>query len=102
MKEGIIILHMCAKFHVQRNSESRDIGSNGGQKGSKWVKMGFFGILRKTSWTIWFLLLVKEDIIILHRCAKFQVQVNFGSRDIGVKKVKNKGLPYLTKVVINP
>ena len=64
--------------------------------------MGVFGIFSKTALTIWFLLLVKEDIIILHMCAKFQVQVNSGSRDIGVKKVKNKGLPYLTKVVITP
>ena len=45
---------------------------------------------------------MKEGIIVLHMCAKFQVQVNSGSRDLGVKKVKNKGLPYLTKVVINP
>ena len=70
-----------------------------GKRGSK---MGVFGIFSQTALTIWSLLLVKEDIIILHMCAKFQVHVNSGSRDIGVKKVKNKGLPYLTKVVINP
>ena len=77
-------------------------GQMGVKRGQKGVKMGFFGILRKTSSTIWFHLLLKEGIIVLHMCAKFQVQVNSGSRDIGAKGVKNKGLPYLTKVVITP
>ena len=73
VKKDIIILHMCAKFQVQAIFRSWDIGSNGGQKGSK---KGDFEIFSKTSLTIWFHLLVKEDLIILHMCAKFQVQAN--------------------------
>ena len=41
---------------------------------SKWVKNGFFVIFSKTGKPIWFHLLVKEDIIILHICAKFRVE----------------------------
>ena len=48
-KEDIIILHMCAKLQVQVIFCSRDRGLNGVKRGQKGVKMGFFGILRKTS-----------------------------------------------------
>ena len=41
-----------------------------GKRGSK---MGVFGIFSKTALTIWFVLLVKEDNIIFHMCAKFHV-----------------------------
>ena len=51
--------------------------------GSKWVKNGFFVIFSKTVEPIWFHLLEKEDIIILHMCAKLQVQTIFRSRDRG-------------------
>ena len=51
--------------------------------GKKGVKNGGFGIFSKTSVTIWFHLLEKEDIIILHMCAKLQVQTIFCSRDRG-------------------
>ena len=51
--------------------------------GSKWVKNGVFGIFSKSSVAIWFHLLEKEDIIILHMCAKLQVQTIFRSRDRG-------------------
>ena len=50
--------------------------------------MGVFWIFSKTSLTIWFLLLVKKDIVILHMCTKFHVQEKPSSRDIGVKGVK--------------
>ena len=129
-KEGIIVLHMCAKRQVQEKSGSPDMGQKGGQKwgirdflknyctdlvpslregryhhftyvcqvtgpdhfsfprqgvkwGSKWVKNGFFVIFSKTVEPIWFHLLEKEDIIILHMCAKLQVQTIFRSRDRG-------------------
>ena len=48
-KEDIIILNMCAKLQVQVIFCSRDRGLNGVKRGQKGVKMGFFGILRKTS-----------------------------------------------------
>ena len=70
-----------------------------GKKGSK---MRFFEIFSETALTISFIFIQKEDIIVLHVCAKFQVRENFCSRDMGQKRVKNKGLPYLTKVVITP
>ena len=60
--------------------------------GSKWVKIGFFVVFSKTSKPIWFHLLKKEDIVILHMCAKLQVWVFFRSRDSvkwGSKWVKN-------------
>ena len=53
------------------------------KRGSKWVKNGFFVVFSKTGKPIWFHLLGKEDIIILHICAKFRVQAIFRSRDIG-------------------
>ena len=45
--------------------------------------MGVFGIFSKTSVTFWFHLLEKEDITVLHMCAKFQVRTIFRSRDRG-------------------
>ena len=51
--------------------------------GSKWVKNGVFVVFSKTSEPIWFHLLEKEDIVILHMCAKLQVQAFFRSRDRG-------------------
>ena len=57
-----------------------------GQKGSK---MRFFEIFSKTAPAISFILIQKEDIIVLHVCAKFQVRINFCSRDMGSKGVKN-------------
>jgi len=68
-----------------------------GQKGSK---MGVFGRFLKNNGWIWFILLGNEGIMVLRVDAKFHVQNTSGSRDIGAKQVKNKGLPYLTKVVI--
>ena len=44
--------------------------------------MGFFKVFSKRRPKIWFHLLVKEDIIILHIRAKFRVQAIFCSRDI--------------------
>ena len=70
--------------------------------GSKGVKMGYFGIFSKSNEQIWFILLGKEDIIVLRVHAKFHDQNTSGSWDIGAKVVKNKDLPYLTKVVITP
>ena len=57
-----------------------------GQKGSK---MRFFEIFSKTALKILFIFIQKEDIIVLHVCAKFQVRENFCSRDMGQKGVKN-------------
>ena len=57
-----------------------------GQKGSK---RGFFDTLSKSNEKIWFILLGKKDIIVLHVHAKFHDQDISGSRDIGVKRVKN-------------
>ena len=57
-----------------------------GKKGSK---MGYFGIFSKSNEQIWFILLQMEDNIVLHVCAKFQVRINFCSRDMGSKRVKN-------------
>ena len=51
--------------------------------GSKWVKNGVFMVFSKTSKPIWFHLLEKEDIKILHMFAKLQVQAIFRSRDRG-------------------
>ena len=52
--------------------------------GEKGVENGGFGIFSKTSVTIWFHLLVKEDIIILDICAKSEVQAIFRTLDIGL------------------
>ena len=68
-----------------------------GKKGSK---TGVFRLFSKNIGWIWFILLGKEDIIILRVHAKFHDQNTSGSWDIGAKVIKNKGLPYLTKVVI--
>ena len=57
-----------------------------GQKGSK---MGFFGLFSKNNEYIWFILLGKEDIIVLRVHAKFHDESISGSRDMGAKGVKN-------------
>ena len=57
-----------------------------GQKGSK---MGVFGLFSKSNAQIWFVLLGNEDIMVLRVHAKFHDQNFSGSRDIGVKRVKN-------------
>ena len=59
-----------------------------GQEGSK---MGVFGLFSKNNEYIWFILLGKEDIIVLRVLAKFHVQSISGSRDRGPKGVKNGG-----------
>ena len=51
--------------------------------GVKLGQNGFFVIFSKTVELIRFHLLEKEDIIILHMCAKLQVQAIFRSRDRG-------------------
>ena len=51
--------------------------------GVKMGQNGFFVVSSKTVQPIWFHLLVKQDVIILHTCAKFRVQAIFCSRDIG-------------------
>ena len=33
VKEGIMVLHMCGKFHVHKNSGSRDMGAKGVKNG---------------------------------------------------------------------
>ena len=65
-----------------------------GEKGSK---MRFFEIFSKTAHTIWFIFIQKEDIIVLHVCAKFQVHKNFSSRHIGKKGVKSGGIRLFLK-----
>ena len=75
---------MCVKFQVQEYFYSRDMESNvvkGGQK-------CFFGIFSKLRIIIWFHLLLKEGIMCLHMCAKFQVQAKFCSQYMGSKGVK--------------
>ena len=57
--------------------------------GQKWSKMGVFGTLAKSNEKIWFILLGKEDIIVLRAHAKFHDQTISGSRDMGEKGVKN-------------
>ena len=57
-----------------------------GQKGSK---MGVFGLFSKNNEYIWFILLGKEDIMVLRVHAKFHDQNISGSRDMGAKGVKN-------------
>ena len=57
-----------------------------GKRGSK---MGFFGTLSKSNEYIWFILLGKEDIIVLRVHAKFHDESISGSRDMGAKGVKN-------------
>ena len=59
-----------------------------GQKGSK---RGFFDTLSKSNEKIWFILLGKEDIIVLRVHAKFHDQNISGSRDMGAKVVINGG-----------
>ena len=56
-----------------------------GQKGSK---MGVFGLFSKNNEYIWFILLGKEDIMVLRVHAKFHDQNISGSRDMGAKGVK--------------
>ena len=51
--------------------------------GSKWVKNWFFVVFSKTVEPLWFHLIAKEDIKILHMFAKLQVQAIFRSRDRG-------------------
>ena len=51
--------------------------------------MGFFGTLSKSNEYIWFILLGKEDIIVLRVHAKFHDESISGSRDMGAKGVKN-------------
>ena len=57
-----------------------------GKKGSKMV---FFGLFSKNNEFIWFILLRKEDIIVLRVHAKFHDESISGSRDMGAKVVKN-------------
>ena len=60
-----------------------------------WGKMGskkrVFAIFSKMAQTISFIFLHKEDIVVLHMCAEFQVQENFCSPDMGSKGVKKGG-----------
>ena len=53
--------------------------------------MGFFDTLSKTALTIWFILLVKKGIMVLHMCAKCHVRRKSGSRDKGAKGGTNGG-----------
>ena len=57
-----------------------------GKRGSK---MGFFCALSKRNEYIWFILLGKEDIIVLRVHAKFHDESISGSRHMGAKVVKN-------------
>ena len=57
-----------------------------GKKGSK---LGVFGVFSKNIEKIWYILLGKEDIMVLHVHATFHVQNVSGSRDMGAKGVKN-------------
>ena len=79
VKEDIIILHIRAKFQVHTIFGFLIYRVKWGSKG---VKNEFFVIFSKTSKPILFHLLVKEDIIILRMCAKFQVQTIFCSQDV--------------------
>ena len=54
--------------------------------GKRWSKMGFFGKLSKSNEYIWFILLGKEDIIVLRVHAKFHDESISGSRDIWGKR----------------
>ena len=73
---------MHAKFHDESSCGSQDMGAKG-------VKNGVFGLFSKNNEKIWFILLGKEDIIVLRVHAKFYVQNIPGSRDMGAKGVKN-------------
>ena len=53
--------------------------------------MRFFDIFSETAHLISFFFLQKEDIIVLHMCAKLQVQEKSGSRDMGQKGGQNGG-----------
>ena len=53
--------------------------------------MGFFDTLSKTALTIWFILLVKKGIMVLHMCTKCHVRRKSGSRDKGAKGGTNGG-----------
>ena len=50
--------------------------------------MGVFGLFSKNNEYIWFILLGKEDIMVLRVHAKFHDQNISGSRDMGAKGVK--------------
>ena len=60
--------------------------------GTKWDKNGFFVVFSETVRPIWFHLLEKEDIVILHMSAKVQVQAIFRPRDIGSNGGQNGSL----------
>ena len=51
--------------------------------------MGVFGLFSKNNEYIWFILLGKEDIIVLRVHAKFHAENISGSRHMGAKGVKN-------------
>ena len=53
--------------------------------------MGFLKVFSKSIRKISFHLLGKKDNTSLHMCAKFQVQENFCSPDMGSKGVKKGG-----------
>ena len=59
-----------------------------GQMGVKRGQNGVFLDFSKMIVTIWFILLLKVDIISLHLCVKFQVQANIFSRDMGSNRAK--------------
>ena len=59
--------------------------------GKKGVKMGFFKVFSKSIRMISFHLLGKEDNTSLYMCAKFEVQENNFSPDMGSKGVKKGG-----------
>ena len=60
-------------------------GVKWGQRGSK---IEFLEISSKTSLTIQFIFVIKEDIMSLHMCFKFQVQENLCSTDMGSNVVR--------------
>ena len=84
-------LHEVIRQEVKKSNRAGFLKKNLGVEilGQKGSKMSFFEIFSKTALTIWFIFIQKEDIIVLHVCAKFQVRINFRSQNMGSKGVKN-------------
>ena len=61
-------------------------------RGKKGVKNGGFEIFSETAHETSFFFLQKEDIIVLHMCAKRQVQEKSGSPDMGQKGGQKWGI----------
>ena len=93
VKKDIIVLHVCAKFQVHKNFSSRHIGKKG-------VKSGGIRLFLKSYWVDLVPPPSERRHYIITYVFKFSSPQTFPFSRYWGKRGKNKGLPYLTKVVI--